>query len=225
MNRRIRAIQSLGGMLVFCGGGGGGGGAACRLSLEAGIWNMVLDHWNGQGVQDPISYFRNEMGPGGVGNDVAKVANSSAVLTTEKVLEDTFCGNFEGTLNVIGFACIRDRVSRTIADTLNNSNSRLATCPGFRDMIMQLPADHQLKADLPSGADVADSTSTEADRLASKLFGGSGNGGNGGGGGGGRFADRNALAITLGSAFLDYFNGFPVGDDLSVCAPHEFLMR
>ena len=46
-----------------------------RQSLDMAVGNMVLDHWNGGAVKDPVSYFQANFQPGGLGESASTLAS------------------------------------------------------------------------------------------------------------------------------------------------------
>ncbi|MGA8658489.1 MAG: hypothetical protein WB586_20300 [Chthoniobacterales bacterium] len=102
----------------------------------------------------------------------------------EQVLSSAFQGNFSGTLNNSSLTAVYKNLGRALKKILNDIDKAQAITPGFEDMVV-IPDPQAVQVIQPA-------------QQGALLLPGQG--------------QRNALEETLGSAFIDYFNGYPVGD-------------
>jgi hypothetical protein len=115
--------------------------------------------------------------------------NAPGQVVVEYVLIDVFGSQFSGTLDQFKLTQIHAKLSASLREALTLQGSPTAITPGFEDM---LPQPHTA----PSGAGL----------VAHVLTPGPDKGGQ---------PERYALEEALGSAFIDYFNGYSVEDDLT----------
>lgn len=115
--------------------------------------------------------------------------NAPGQVVVEYVLSDVFGSEFSGTLHRFKLTEIHTKLSASLLEALTLQGSPTAITPGFEDM---LPQPHTA----PPGAGTVVHVLTPGPDKGGK-------------------PERDALEEALGSAFIDYFNGYSVEDDLT----------
>jgi hypothetical protein len=101
----------------------------------------------------------------------------------EKVLSTAFQGNFSTKLNNSSLTDIYTNLGRALKTILSDIDKATAITPGFEDMVV-IPDNQRVQIIKPQTGPLPKAGAGQ----------------------------RNALEEALGCAFIDYFNGYPVGD-------------
>jgi hypothetical protein len=115
--------------------------------------------------------------------------NAPGQVVIEYVLSDVFGTDFSATLGKLKLTQIHAKLSAALREALALQGSSIAITPGFEDM---LPRPHTAPSAIGSAVHM--------------LTPGPDRGGK---------PERDALEEALGTAFIDYFNGYSVEDDLT----------
>ena len=173
---------------VLCGGsgggGGGGGGRQVRNALDTAVGSMMLDHWLGRDVGDPVERFRRELG---------EITHPATPLV-ERILKSAFGNSFSKAVSAMSIQEIRSATGAALAEGLARENLTRPTTPGFRDVMIHISPDDPSRTGLPGHladtpvsllASVSKRVSTvHRNLILDDIVMESGGGGGGGGGGG-----------------------------------------
>jgi hypothetical protein len=171
----------------------GAAGPRCRAALERSVGAMYLSDWKGVKVGDPVPYFRSALATINPRN----ATNVPGQTVVEEVLSEAFKDGFSATLDQYGLTDIHTRLGRALGEILHRERLTRPVTAGFRDMVLHLP---RANGPISRGGEEAGGGGARAEE------------GVGGRGGGGGAVERCALEDSIGGGFIDFANGYVVGD-------------
>ena len=111
-----------------------------RLSLERSIGKMLLVHWSGKVVGDPVDYFRTEM---------KGQPEHPSQHVVEQILAKSFESGFSKTIEGRDFAGVQKLVSKELANSLKAEGLVRPTTLGFRDLLFHIETSSPLRQGIP----------------------------------------------------------------------------
>lgn len=177
--------------VILCGGNGGGGGRGGRLmrtSMEAAIGDMLLQHWSGVEVGNPLPYFEKYMeGP-----------KQPSQKVVENTLKNAFSKGFSATLNNGGLSEVKKSASSAMLSELKNEGLSRPVTQGFRDLLFHVESSDPTRNNIPRDLNEVNSSLpnySNSDQVALN-----------------EASETLALKQTLGSFVLDILSGYPVSN-------------